>query len=261
MRKVFASGINHWYRQIAEREHLSLVLGTSKTHLSSMKSLFLGFVTDVYLNETTSRKHLRAIFTPAILYLYILNIKEKLPLLKFRYFWNYKRNKHSFIALSFSVLLQTCLEQWNCSASAGRMRQLMHVHFMLFAVFQNLQTLFKKKKKKKKKKTCQCIHVPERFFLKTRSKLLWLITPWNRGSGAQTFRKHQNLASSYRTQWKYLVFVNELVSCIPVWRNSLFNIYLRNFNVHLFQQISISSENRSKVCLYGDYRVNTEMFP
>ena len=41
----------------------------------------------------------------------ILRVNEKLPLLKFRYFENYKRNLDSYFTFLVSDQLQTCLEQ------------------------------------------------------------------------------------------------------------------------------------------------------
>ena len=45
------------------------------------------------------------------------------------------------------------------------------------------------------------------------------IIPSNRASEAQTFRNHHHLASSHRTQWKYLVFIRERISCTRVSGN------------------------------------------
>ena len=42
---------------------------------------------------------------------YILSVNEKLPLLKFRYFENYKRNLDSYFPFHVSGQLQTRLEQ------------------------------------------------------------------------------------------------------------------------------------------------------
>ena len=88
------------------------------------------------------------------------------------------------------------------------MAQLLHMHFVFFTVFQNLKTLFSKS------------NMPVyawKIFLENNIEMV-LIIPRNRESEAQTFRKHHNFETSYRTQWKQLVFVNERVSCIHVWQ-------------------------------------------
>ena len=82
------------------------------------------------------------------------------------------------------------------------------MHFVLFAVYQNVKTLFSKAK------------MPVyawKIFLENAVNMISII-PSNRASEAQTFRNHHHLASSHKTQWKHLVFISERVSCIHVWR-------------------------------------------
>ena len=77
-------------------------------------------------------------------HLHILSVNEKLPFLQFRYFENYKRNRDSYFTFRVSGRLQTCLEQCNRSPSPAAREQLLHVHFVLFAIYQNVKTLFSK---------------------------------------------------------------------------------------------------------------------
>ena len=72
--------------------------------------------------------------------------------MKSYHFWNidilkiyyYKRNLDSYFTFSVSGQLQTHLEQSNHSPSSATREQLLHVHFVLFAVYQNVKTLFSK---------------------------------------------------------------------------------------------------------------------
>ena len=82
------------------------------------------------------------------------------------------------------------------------------MHFVLFAVYQNVKILFSKTK------------MPEyawKIFLENAIETVSII-PSNRARETQTFRNDHHLASSYRTQWKQLVLICERVSCINVWR-------------------------------------------
>ena len=74
----------------------------------------------------------------------ILSVNEKLPLLKFRYFETYKRNLDSYFTFRVSGQLQTRLEQYNRSLFPATGEQLLHVHFVIFAVYQNVKTFFSK---------------------------------------------------------------------------------------------------------------------
>ena len=136
----------------------------------------------------------------------ILSVNEKLLLLKFRYFKNYKRNLESYFTFLVSGQLQTHLEQLNRSPSPATREQLLHVHFVLFAVCQNVKTLFSNK------------NMPvyaRKIFLENAIKMVSIFQS-NRASQAQTFRNDHPLTSSHRTQWKHLVFISERVSCIHV---------------------------------------------
>ena len=84
---------------------------------------------------------------------------------------------------------------------------MLHVHFVLFTVYQNVKTLFSHKK----------ISVCLKDMHWKRLGMVSII-PSNRASEVQTFRNHHHLASSHRTHWKHLVFITERVSCIQVWR-------------------------------------------
>ena len=81
------------------------------------------------------------------------------------------------------------------------------MHFVLFAVYQNVKTLFSK--------TNMPVYA-WKIFHENAIEMVSII-PSNRASEAQTFRNHHHLASSHRTQWKHLVFITERVSCIHVW--------------------------------------------
>ena len=116
---------------------------------TSWKNLFMPYTTKAQISlriqTVCSAPLLFTAYKVNDLYLVnILSVNEKLLLLKFRYFGNYKRNHRSFFALCVSGLLQTYLEQY--SASAGTMEQLLYVHFVLFAVFQNFENIIFKNK-------------------------------------------------------------------------------------------------------------------
>ena len=91
------------------------------------------------------------------------------------------------------------------------MEQLLHVHFVLFAVYQNVKTLFSK--------TNMPVYA-WKIFLENTIEMVSII-PSNRASEAQTFRNNHPLANFHRTQWKHVVFISEGVSCIHVWRTPL----------------------------------------
>ena len=124
----------------------------------------------------------------------------KLPLLKFRYFENYKRHLDSYF--TFYVFDQLQIRPTT-------REQLLHMHFVLFAVSQIVKTLFSK--------TNMPVYA-WKIFLENAIEIISII-PSNRASEAHTFRNHHHhLASSHKTQWKHLVFSSERVSCIHVWR-------------------------------------------
>ena len=74
----------------------------------------------------------------------ILNVNGKLPLLTFRYFENCKRNLDSYFTFRVSGQLKTRLVQQTHSPSPATREQLLHVHSVLSAVYQNVKTLFSK---------------------------------------------------------------------------------------------------------------------
>ena len=74
----------------------------------------------------------------------IHSINEKLPLMKFRYFENYRRHLDSYFTFRVSDQLQIRLKQLNRSPSPATREQLLYVHFVLFVVYQNVKTLFSK---------------------------------------------------------------------------------------------------------------------
>ena len=141
-----------------------------------------------------------------IISLYILSVNEKPPFLKCRYFENYKKIPDSYFTFRVSGQLHTRLEQRNRSSSPVTREQLLHMHFVLFAVYQTVKILFSK------------TNVPEyagKIFLENAIKMVSIISS-NRASEAQTFRNYHRLASSHRSQWKHLVSINEKVPCIHV---------------------------------------------
>ena len=104
--------------------------------------------------------------------------------------------------------LQTRLEQWNRSPSPATSEQLLHMQFVLFAVYQNVKTSVWK--------TNMPVYA-WKIFLENAIEMVSII-PSNRASEAQTSRTHHHLASSHRTQRKHLVFISEKVTCIHVWQ-------------------------------------------
>ena len=112
------------------------------------------------------------------------------------------------VTLHFMFQLQTRLEQQNRSPSPATRAQLLHVHFVLFAVYQNVKTLFSK--------TNMPVYA-WKIFLENAIEMVSII-PSSRASEAMTFRNPRHLANSHRTQWKHLVVISERLLCIHVWR-------------------------------------------
>ena len=125
----------------------------------------------------------------------ILSVNGKLPLLTFRYFENCKRNLDSYFTFRVSGQLQTRLVQQTRSPSPATREQLLHVHIVLSAVYQNVKTLFSK--------TNMPVYA-WKIFLENAIEMVSII-PSNRANEAQIFMNHHHLASSHRTQWKHLV--------------------------------------------------------
>ena len=95
------------------------------------------------------------------------------------------------------------------------------MHFVPVAVYQNVKSLSSKIK-------MQVYNW--KIFYENAVEMVSVISS-NRASEAQTFRTHEHFLSSYRTQWKHLVFSNEWVSCIHVWRIPL-SVVLIHVIVH-----------------------------
>ena len=74
-----------------------------------------------------------------VMWKHILSVSEKLPVSKFRYFGKYIIQLDGYICIhDVSGLRQTGLEKNTSFTSTGTMVHVMHVFFVLFAVFENL---------------------------------------------------------------------------------------------------------------------------